>query len=89
MNDHKKEALKTEKSDENSLLGFDEKYSALFNSDPTYKIIINLDGKIIDINEQAAQISSSRDEIIGKNFTELKQIFGEGEDPKNTRRYCH
>jgi PAS domain S-box-containing protein len=41
-----------------------------------------LDGKIIDINEQAAQISSSRDEIIGKNFTELKQIFGEGEDPK-------
>lgn len=83
MNDHKKEALKKQKkSDENSLLGFDEKYSALFNSDPTYKIIINLDGKIIDINEQAAQISSSRDEIIGKNFTELKQIFGEGEDPK-------
>jgi len=83
MNDHKKEALKKQKkSDENSLLGFEEKYSALFNSDPTYKIIINLDGKIIDINEQAAQISSSRDEIIGKNFTELKQIFGEGEDPK-------
>lgn len=83
MDDHKKEALKKQKkSDENSLLGFDEKYSALFNSDPTYKIIINLDGKIIDINEQAAQISSSRDEIIGKNFTELKQIFGEGEDPK-------
>ncbi len=83
MDDHKKEALKKQKkSDENSLLGFEEKYSALFNSDPTYKIIINLDGKIIDINEQAAQISSSRDEIIGKNFTELKQIFGEGEDPK-------
>jgi len=82
MNDHKKKTPKDlEKLSEKSLLGFDEKYSALFNSNPTYNFIIGLDGKVIDLNEQAAQISSSREDIIGKNFTELKDIFGEGEDP--------
>ncbi len=82
MNDYEEKTPKNlEKLNENSLLGVDEKYSALFNSNPAYNFIISLDGQVIDLNEQAAQISSSRDEIIGKNFTDLKDIFGEGEDP--------
>ena len=70
-----------EKLDEKSSLGTEEKYSALFNSNPNYNFIIGLDGTILDLNEQAAQISSYLDDIVGKNFTELKDLFGEGEDP--------
>lgn len=81
MNDHKKKTPKNLEKLNDSLLGTDEKYSALFNSNPNYNFIISLDGNIIDLNEQAAQISSTRDDIIGKNFTELEHIFGEGEDP--------
>ncbi|MEN6329976.1 MAG: PAS domain S-box protein [Methanobacteriaceae archaeon] len=82
MNDHKEKTSKNlEKSDEKSVIGTEEKYSALFNSNPTYNFIIDLDGTIIDFNEQTAKISSSRDDFIGKNFTDLENIFGEGEDP--------
>jgi PAS domain S-box-containing protein len=95
MNDHKEKISKNlKKSEDRSVMdssqtdsnetlsiGAEEKYWALFNSNPNYNFIIGLEGKIIDLNEQAAQISSSRNDIIGKNFTDLKNLFAEGEDP--------
>ncbi|MDD1763862.1 MAG: PAS domain S-box protein, partial [Methanobacteriaceae archaeon] len=95
MNDHKERISKNLKksedksvtdhsqtdSNETLAIGAEEKYLALFNSNPNYNFIIGLEGKIIDINEQAAQISSSKKDIIGKNFTDLRNLFAEGEDP--------
>ncbi|HMK53636.1 MAG TPA: PAS domain S-box protein [Methanobacteriaceae archaeon] len=90
MDDQKKKTSKTleevttvsESKIEETLKDIEERYRMLFDSHPNYNFILGLDGKIIDINEQAAQISGlSKKDVVGKPFTDLAKYFGDGEDP--------
>ena len=56
----------------------EQKYNAIFNSSPHYMIIIGLDGNLIDINKAACEVVGlSREELIGRNFTELDLLLDE------------
>ncbi|MDP3065230.1 MAG: PAS domain S-box protein, partial [Methanobacteriaceae archaeon] len=90
MNDQKKNTSKTLEEDksisksetEEALKECEEKYRIIFDSYPNYNFILGLDGKIMDINEQAVHISGlSKKDIVGKPFTDMENFFGDGEDP--------
>ena len=54
----------------------EEKFSKVFYSSPTAIIISTLEGSIIDVNEQYTSITGyNKDEIIGKNTTEIN-LYG-------------
>ena len=62
---------------EEALHESEEKYKTLFESGPAYTILLGLDGIILDFNASAEQIIGiSKDEVVGKHFSELK-IFPE------------
>lgn len=57
----------------------EEKYRTLFESDPDYTILLNLEGILLDVNRAAEEIIGlSKDELVGKHFSQLG-IFPEEE----------
>ena len=78
-----KRALKESKeqmekiSAENALKEREEKYRTLFDYFPNYVVVLDLDGRIIEINNAAASLSPySRENLIGKHFNEFDFIMG-------------
>jgi PAS domain S-box-containing protein len=64
---------------EEALRESEERYRMLFESSPNLVALIGLDGKIIDCNNMAGNITGvSREEIIGKPFMELGVLINEG-----------
>jgi PAS domain S-box-containing protein len=62
---------------EEALHESEEKYKTLFESGPSYTILLGFDGIILDFNVSAEQIIGiSKEELVGKHFSELK-IFPE------------
>ena len=79
-----KRALKESKeqmekiSAENALKEREEKYRTLFDYFPNYVVVLDLDGRIIEINNAAASLSPySRENLIGKHFNEFDFIMGD------------
>ena len=73
------------KKAEKALQDSEEKYHTLFESNPTYTILVSLEGSILDVNSAASKFAGiSSQELIGKNFPEL-QIFPNEEDIKFQR----
>ena len=69
---------------EDALRESNEKYRTLFESNPVYTILIDLEGKILDINDLAANLSGhTKNELIGKNFMDLE--FFQEKDLSNHR----
>ena len=61
---------------EDALLESEEKFRMIFNSSPDYTILIGQNGNLIDVNEAAQKVVGlSREELIGKNFTELDLLL--------------
>ena len=51
----------------------EERFSSIFESDPDYIMLLGLDGAILDVNATAEQVNgSSKDDLVGKHFNELK-----------------
>lgn len=60
-----------------SLTGKEELYNVLFKHSPDYVFVLGLDGKIMDFNYEVEKIGGlKRQEIIGKHFSEFKEILG-------------
>ncbi|MCZ3364879.1 MULTISPECIES: PAS domain S-box protein [Methanobacterium] len=67
----------------------EQKYKTIFNSSPHYMIIIGLDGNLIDVNKAACEVVGlSREELIGRNFTELDLLLDE-EMPLHVNNISH
>jgi PAS domain S-box-containing protein len=49
----------------------EQKYRVLFESSPDFIALIDMEGKIIDINKSIGHIPLSKEELIGKTFTEI------------------
>lgn len=59
----------------------EEKYRALFESNPDYTILVGLNGIILDVNSAAVKFTNlSKEELIEKNYTEL-EIFPQKDLP--------
>ena len=53
----------------------EEKYITLFDADPDYNLLLGTDGIIQDVNDATTVITGlSKEELIGKHFTDLKII---------------
>jgi PAS domain S-box-containing protein len=73
------------KKAEKALQDSEEKYHTLFESNPTYTILVSLEGAILDVNSAASKFAGiSSPELIGKRFQEL-HIFPKKEDIKFQR----
>lgn len=71
---------------EDALRESNAKYRTLFESNPVYTILLDLEGNILDINDLAANLSGqSKNELIGKNFMEL-EFFQEEDLPNHKNR---
>ena len=66
------------KKAEKALRESEQKYRALFSSTPDYTLLIGMDGTLIEVNEAARKITGlSEEDLIGKNFTDLKLLLDE------------
>ena len=64
--------IKERKEMENALRDSEEKYKMLFESDPAYTILIDREGKILEINNAAVNFTGkTREDLINKRFIEL------------------
>nr|WP_319374618.1 PAS domain S-box protein [uncultured Methanobacterium sp.] len=62
---------------EKALQDNEEKYRTLFESNPNYTLLLNLDGRILDINGAASEFMGlTPEKVIGRNLLELR-IFQE------------
>lgn len=53
----------------------EEKYRTLFDKDPDYNLLINVDGEIVEVNKALTNLLGlSKNELVGKNFTELGKM---------------
>ena len=60
------------KKAEEALLDSEEKYRTLFEANPIYTILLDINGKILDINDITANLSGlPKEELVGKSFNEL------------------
>ncbi|MCK9151874.1 sensor histidine kinase [Methanobacterium alcaliphilum] len=60
---------------EKTLKAKEEKYRALFESNPNYIVVIGLDGIIQDVNQATEKVFGAyKEDLIGKNFMELDFI---------------
>ena len=60
------------KKAEEALLDSEEKYRTLFEANPIYTILLDVNGKILDINDITANLSGlPKEELVGKSFNEL------------------
>lgn len=67
---------------ENLLIESEEKYRTLFESDPDYTILMDLNGYLLDVNPAALDITGlNREELVGKHFSRLN-IF-----PEDVKKY--
>ncbi|MBP2046076.1 PAS domain S-box-containing protein [Methanobacterium aggregans] len=67
------------------LTGKEELYNVLFKHSQDYVFILGLDGNIIDFNYEVEKIGGlNRHEIVGKHFSEFKEILG-GDISKHKR----
>ncbi len=67
----------------------EEKYRALFESDPDYTILLGLDGYLVDVNPAAIQITGlSKEHLVGKHFMDLN-IFPEEELASHREIFSH
>ena len=81
------EDITSRKKTEEALCESEEIYRTLFESDPNYTILLSLEGVILDLNTSASNIIGlSKDEIIGKHFTELS-IFPKEEIAVNRKMF--
>ena len=81
------EDITSRKKTEEALCESEETYRTLFESDPNYTILLSLEGVILDLNTSALNIIGiSKDEIIGKHFTELT-IFPKEEITVNRKMF--
>jgi PAS domain S-box-containing protein len=75
------------KRGEKALRDSEKKYRTLFEADPDYTILLRSDGHLADVNQAAIDITGlTRDELVGKSFTDLK-IFPEEELQLNIKRF--
>lgn len=66
---------------ENALRDSEEKYRTLFEADPDYTILLDLEGVIIDINPAAERvIGLPRNLLLGKHFLEFDVLLKENLD---------
>jgi len=83
------EDITTKKIAEESLKESEEKYRALFESDPDYTILLGLDGYLLDVNPAATKITGrSKEELVGKHFMDLT-IFPEEELTSHREMFSH
>ncbi len=74
---------------EKALQDNEEKYRTLFESDPNYTILVDLNGVILDVNSAAAEFTGlSPEELIGRNFPELG-IFPSEEITFQREKFSH
>ncbi|WP_321422132.1 histidine kinase dimerization/phosphoacceptor domain -containing protein [uncultured Methanobacterium sp.] len=67
------------KNTEKALQDNEEKYHTLFESNPNYTMLLNLDGVILDVNSVTAEfISTAPEKLIGRKLLELG-IFPEAD----------
>ncbi len=60
---------------EDALRESEEKYRTLFDEDPYFNMILGKDGTILDLNKTITQLMGlSKEDIIGKNFSEIETI---------------
>ena len=53
----------------------EEKYRTLFDKDPDYNLLIDVDGVIVEINKALTNLLGlSKNDLVGKNFTELGKM---------------
>ena len=53
----------------------EEKYRTLFDEDPDYNLLIDVEGLIVEINKALTNLLGlSKNELVGKNFTELGKL---------------
>ena len=63
---------------EESLIESEKKYRTLFESNPDYTLLLDIKGKIIDVNQSSINvIGLSKDEFIGKQISDLDIILEE------------
>ena len=63
---------------EESLIESEEKYRTLFESNPDYTLLLDTDGKIVDVNQASLNvIGLSKDEFIGKQISDLDIVLEE------------
>ncbi|EKQ51854.1 MAG: PAS domain S-box [Methanobacterium sp. Maddingley MBC34] len=74
---------------EEALKESEEKYRALFESDPDYTILLGWDGYLLDVNPAATQITGlSKEELVGNHFMDLT-IFPEEELSSHKEMFSH
>ncbi len=60
------------KKAEKALKESEKKYRTLFESDPDYTILLDLEGNLLDVNSAATEIiGQSKEELMGKHFMDL------------------
>ena len=63
---------------EESLIESEKKYRALFESNPDYTLLLDIEGKIVDVNQAFLNVTSlSKDEFIGRQISDLDIILEE------------
>ena len=73
--------IKERKEMEDALKDSEEKYKMLFESDPAYTILLDKEGKILEINNAAVNFTgTTRENLINKRFIEMVRFM---------RRICH
>jgi len=64
--------IKQRKEMKEALRDSEEKYRTLFESDPNYMVLVDLDGVILDANDAAINFSGlSKERLIGEKFTDM------------------
>lgn len=63
---------------EKALKEREEKYRTLFEYFPNYVVVLDLEGRIIDVNHAASELSSTpREDLIGRHFMEFQTMISE------------
>ena len=76
------------KKAEEALVTSEDKYRTLFDANPIYTILLDINGKILDVNDATANLSNlTKHELVGKSFDELD--FYQSENYSEQRNKFH